>query len=272
MNTLNELYEFRRTKRVGDAKGLHSGWRECLANDGRELSAQNLDRPHHFWMRQRRNSHLKREARDTAERFVHVEHFFGDRFCIADEESAGWPARGVELRARRARPAAFFADLGERVCVTGIEIIGGLLGRVGKKSDRVQPNDKFLRRVSGACSSFAIEIDQRAEAMRLAADDRDHERQAEQSRAYERFRRATDADPDRQRILQRARIDSLAGQRGAMLARPSYMRVFADFQQQLELFLEKGIIVFELQAEERVRLDERTTAGDDFGAPVGDEI
>src|SRR5580704_515073 len=185
MNTLNELYEFRRMKRVGDAKALHGGWRECLANDGRELSAQYLDRPHHLWMWQRRNAHLKRDARDTAERFVHAQHFFGDRFCIADEESASRPARGVELRARRARPAAFFADLGESVRVTGIEIIGGLLGRVGKKSDRVQPNDEFLRRVAGACSGFAIEIDQRPEAMRLAADDRDHEWQAEQSRADE---------------------------------------------------------------------------------------
>ena len=50
------------------------------------------------------------------------------------------------------------------------------------------------------------------------------------------------------------------------------MRVFADFQQQLELFLEKGIVVVELQAEERVGLDERAAAGDDFGAAVGDEI
>src|SRR5580704_14471777 len=123
MNTLNELYEFRSEKSARDAKTLHGGWRECLANDGRELSAQYLDRPHHFWMRQRRNAHLKRDARDTAERFVHVEHFFCDRLRIANEQRAGRPARGVELRARRARPAAFFADLGEGVRVAGIEII-----------------------------------------------------------------------------------------------------------------------------------------------------
>ncbi len=57
-----------------------------------------------------------------------------------------------------------------------------------------------------------------------------------------------------------------------MLAGPSDVRVVANFQQQLELFLEKGIVVFELQAEERIRLDERAAAGDDFGAAVGDEI
>ena len=57
-----------------------------------------------------------------------------------------------------------------------------------------------------------------------------------------------------------------------MLAGPGYVRVFADFQQQLELFLEKGIVVFELQAEERIGLDERAATGDDFGATVGDEI
>src|SRR5579863_4066999 len=51
-----------------------------------------------------------------------------------------------------------------------------------------------------------------------------------------------------------------------------HIRVVANFQQEVELFLEKGIVVIELQAEERIRLDERATAGDDFGAPVGDEV
>src|ERR1700723_2231530 len=57
-----------------------------------------------------------------------------------------------------------------------------------------------------------------------------------------------------------------------MLAGPRYVRIVADFQQQLEFFLEKGIVILELQAEKRVRLDERSAAGDDFGATVRNEI
>ena len=47
---------------------------------------------------------------------------------------------------------------------------------------------------------------------------------------------------------------------------------FADLQQEVELFGEEGIVVFEFEAEERVGFDEGAAAGDDFGAAVGDQV
>ncbi len=46
----------------------------------------------------------------------------------------------------------------------------------------------------------------------------------------------------------------------------------ADGQKEFEFFREERIVVFEFQAEERERVDERTAAGDDFSAAIGDEI
>jgi hypothetical protein len=48
----------------------------------------------------------------------------------------------------------------------------------------------------------------------------------------------------------------LAGERRAVPAGPLYVRVFADGQEQVELFGEKFVVVFEAETEERVGLHE----------------
>ena len=93
---------FAARRRLAGAKLLHGGGRERFADHGSKFGAENLDGAHHFWMRQRRDAHLKCEARNSAERFVDVENFFGDGLCVADEQRAGWAARCVELCARGA--------------------------------------------------------------------------------------------------------------------------------------------------------------------------
>jgi hypothetical protein len=72
--------------------------------------------------------------------------------------------------------------------------------------------------------------------------------------------------------LQRARIDALAVERGAVAAGPVDLRLGADFQQQSELLTEAGIIVFEVETEERVSVDEGAAPRDDFGAALGNEV
>jgi hypothetical protein len=111
-------------------------------------------------------------------------------------------------------------------------------------------------RMAGAHPRFAVTVDQRPEPVRLSTDDRDHQRQAERAGASEGARRASDAEPDRQRVLQRARVNSLAGEGSAVLARPVNMRVLADVQKQIELLGKERIVVFELQAEEWECFDE----------------
>lgn len=55
--------------------------------------------------------------------------------------------------------------------------------------------------MAGAAPGFAVEVNEWAEPYRLTADDRDHERESEHTRANKRFGRAADTYPNRQRIL-----------------------------------------------------------------------
>ena len=59
---------------------------------------------------------------------------------------------------------------------------------------------------------------------------------------------------------------------GTMTARPVDVGVLAEREEEVELFGEEVVIVFELEAEEGKGFDEGATPGDDFGAAVGDEI
>ncbi len=122
--------------------------------------------------------------------------FVGDGFGVADEERAGGAAEGVVLAACGGGPAALFADLGEGVRVAGEEVVGGLLGGVAEEADGVEADFEFVGGVAGAGSGFAVEVDEGAEAVGLAADDGDHEGQAEHAGADEGFGRAAYAEPD----------------------------------------------------------------------------
>jgi len=60
--------------------------------------------------------------------FIVVQDFFRNRFGIADEQCAGGPAHGVELRSGGLRPTVFLADLGKRVRIPWIKVVGSLPG------------------------------------------------------------------------------------------------------------------------------------------------
>ena len=57
-----------------------------------------------------------------------------------------------------------------------------------------------------------------------------------------------------------------------MLTGPVNVVIFAESQQEIELFGEEVVVVFELEAEERERLDEGAASCDDLGAAVGDQV
>jgi len=65
-----------------------------------------------------------------------------------------------------------------------------------------------------------VEVDERHEPAWLAPDDRERERQAEPPRADHRLGMTADRDPDRQRILNRARKHRQIHDRRAVLAAP----------------------------------------------------
>src|SRR6267143_4905581 len=129
----------------------------------------------------------------------------------------------------------------------------------------MQAHLQSLAREAGLPAGLPIEIDQWSEAPRLAADDRDHQRKTERAGADERLGRAADAQPDRQRILQRPGVHTLSGQRSAVLAGPVHMLVLTDVQQQLELLFEQRVVVVQAEAEEWECVDERSATDDHLG-------
>ena len=138
----------------------------------------------------------------------------GDRVGVAHEEGAVGAAGRVELRpatgGAKPRSRDTFANIS---CQPGIDRVGCCLRALGDEPEHVQAHLQRLGRVPGLRARPAVEVDQRRELAGLAADDRHHQRQAEQAGADEGLRRAADADPDRQRVLQRAGVDALPGQR-----------------------------------------------------------
>jgi len=59
------------------------------------LSPEDFYGVQHFFVWQRRNTHLERNAGDASKNFVHVKDLFRDRFSIADHQRVGRSARGV---------------------------------------------------------------------------------------------------------------------------------------------------------------------------------
>ena len=126
--------------------------------------------------------------------------------------------------------------------------------------------------MTGATPGLAIELYKRPVASGLTADDGNHERKSEHSCANERFGRAADTDPDRQWILQRARVDCVAVKGRAVFSGPVHFGAFPDFQEKLEFFRKERIVIFKTQPEEGIRLNERTAASDNFGAAPRDQV
>src|ERR1700730_19177348 len=201
---------------------------ELVPDKGRHGGAEDFYGVQHFSVRKRRDTHLERDAGNAAENFIHVKDLFRDCFSVADQQRAGRSAQGVELSARGGWPPAFLADFGKRVRGAWIEYFRGFVSRICEKAHGMKAYSKPLRRMTGVAPSLAIEVYEWAEALRLTANYGHHQRTSEHHCANEGCGCAADTDPYRQRILQRARVDCLAGKSGAVFAGPVYLRACAD--------------------------------------------
>ena len=148
---------------------------EGFADDGGYAGAEEFDGVGEFVVGEGGYAHLEADAGDAAEGFVHVEELGGYGFGVADHECSAGAAEGFELAAGDGRPAALFADFGEGFGVAGEEVVCGLLVGVGDVSEGVDAHFEVFGGVAGALAGFAIEVDERAEAVGFAADDGDHE-------------------------------------------------------------------------------------------------
>src|SRR5713226_9014351 len=256
----------------GNASRAYRSDTQLAPDDRCHASAENLYGVQHFLVWKRRDTHLECDAGDAAGNFIYVKDLFRDHFSVADQQRARRPALRVELSACSGWPAAFLAYFGKRVRVAWIEYCRSFVSGICEKTDGMKTYSKSLRGMTGAAPSLAVKVYKRPEASGLTADDGNHERKSEHSCANGGFGRAADTDSYGERILQRARVDCLAGKGRAVFSGPAHFGAFPDFQEKLEFFRKKRIVIFKTQPEEGIRLNERTTTGDNFGATPRNEV
>ena len=133
-------------------------------------------------------------------------------------------------------------------------------------------NLQLIRQEPSAATRFAVELHQRTEAARIPTNNCHHQRQSKQAGTRERLRGATNSEPDRQRILHGPRIDALAVQRWPEFAGPGDPLVGAQHQQEVQLLSEQRVVVLEVVAEQRERLDRGAATDDHLRSPFGDQV
>src|SRR5436190_9689978 len=115
---------------------------------------------------------------------------------------------------------------------------------------------ELIWRVPCAQPGLAVAVDQWPKTVRLATDNGDHKGQPEHAGANKRARCASDTEPNRQRVLQRPRVNSLPGECRAVFAGPVNVRVLADLQKQIKFLGKERIVVLEFEPEEGKCFDE----------------
>jgi len=93
-----------------ESSDAYRGDAELAPDDRCHLGAQDLYGLQHFLVRKRRDTHLKCDAGDAAENFIHIKDLFRDRFSVADQQRAGRSPLGVELGPGGGWPSAFLTD------------------------------------------------------------------------------------------------------------------------------------------------------------------
>ncbi len=126
--------------------------------------------------------------------------------------------------------------------------------------------------MSCAARSLAIEIEQRRETGRFAADNRKRKRQAQHAGADDGLRCAANRDPDRQFVLIGARIDATVADGRPVVARPRHTLTLPKSEKQVKLLGEELVIVGEVVTEQREGFDEGPSPGHDLRTPPGKQI
>src|SRR5215218_223944 len=271
---VSQLLEWPRARRsdVCWSSGARGGSAlDLLANGRGYLRAEQLYGTHHLLVRHRADADLRHESL-VAKELVLEQDFLHDLLRAADDERPARRAAHLELPTAHRRPSTLLADPVHHRGVRGKVLLACLPGRFGHVGMRVNANRQSRRVVSGPSRGLAVEPGERHEVLGLPADDRDSQRKAEQRSADDRLRRSPDGDPDRQRVLQWARVDSGVLERSAVLARPSYALGLAQLQKQPQLLGEQLVVVAQVVTEQRERLNERAAASHDLRTSVRDEI
>ena len=145
----------------------------------------------------------------------------------------------------RATVSGLPTDPVHRHHVRGEELVGGPLVGVADEPVGVDGDRRGGRIESGGLERAPIQVAENGEPVGVAADDGEGEGEPAFGGPNDGLRRATDGDPDRQRVLHRSRVDRLVLERWAEPAGPGDGLVVADGEEQVELLGEQGVVVGE---------------------------
>ncbi len=168
------------------------------------------------------------------------------------------------------RPAAQRADpVPDHLVGRVVQLLGLLVG-VGDEARRVHADR--VRDRAELVGGPPVQVDVRGEALRVAADDGEHERQAVARGAHHRLRRAADADPGGQAAGLGLGEHVGVVQRGAGGAAPGDRLLVQQLHEQLELLLEQHVVVAQVVPEQREGLGERAAPEDHLGTAARDRV
>ena len=126
--------------------------------------------------------------------------------------------------------------------------------------------------MSSARRGLTVEVHQGNEPVGFASNDGDCERQAERAGSHNRLWGAAHGYPYGQGGLDRAGVNALVVQVGAVASRPCRLFGVTDREEQLQLFRKKRVVIVQRVPEKGERLREGPSAGHDLSASTGDEI
>ena len=176
----------------------------------------------------------------------------------------------LEVRAVHPAPAALGADPTRVLQPRLVHPLARLVvGRrdvtVGVIADRLRPLAQLLERA-------AVQFGERGEPLDGAADDRQHQGQVVGGGADHRLRRPADRDPRLQWAVGQFRVEFDVVEALRQRPLPRVRTALDQLREQLEFLLEQRLVVLQVIAEQRERLDERAAADDDLRATAADRV
>ena len=170
----------------------------------------------------------------------------------------------------RDRESADLAVAAEDLQVVRPELVARLLVGRGDVTGRVHADRQ--RGSPEALEGLVEELGERREPRRGPADDREHQREPVVRGADDRLGAAADTDPDREGPGFEMWHDILVVKGRARLALPGDRAALEQLGEEVGLLLEEVLVVGEVVAEERERVDAGTSPEDDFRPTAGDRV
>src|SRR5713226_1966191 len=245
-----------------------TGFGHLTAYHRGDLGSQQFDGLGHFVKGHPPDVDLPNEALVSTQ-FVLVEQFVDDLLWASDKERVLFPGFPLILRAtERHVPDPLPSQRGEVVGSIRIERLQSLLGGLSNM-DIAGHRDFERRRIMPRTDpGTPIEVDQGNKASRCAANDAQIHGQTHSASSDRALWGATNGNPDGQRSLQGVRRNLCIMKRRTEAPLPADAFGGVQACQQVDLFREQVVVVFEVKAKQLEGFDEGTATSDDLGTAI----